>query len=195
VSLVLITDKSGAPRDWADIETACGYYARDKVLWDIGTPLKEYIGGTNKYGETSKIVVSSIICVTGKILGGDFHNKETVHTDRYILYARDHYICAYCGDVNVAKDLTIDHIIPKSRGGKNIWMNTVTSCRECNMKKGSKTPEEAKMHLLYVPYVPTRQEKILLKNRKILADQMEFLLARIPKSSRIWKYKDFASMM
>jgi len=191
VSLVLVTDSAGTPREWADHETACAYYAKKKVLWEIGSNVKEYIGGKNNQGVTSKIAISSIIGVSGPIFGKEFYDRETIFTDRLILYARDHYLCAYCGDQYNFGVLTIDHVQPKSRGGKNIWMNTVTACRSCNHKKGNKTPEEAKMHLLYVPYVPTRYEKILLKNRKVLADQMEFLLARIPKTSRVWKYKGF----
>jgi hypothetical protein len=190
MSLVLVTDKSGTPREWADMETACLYYAKNKVIYDMGNPIKEYYGGVNKDGDRSKITISSIILVTGPVLERSFYEKETIFTDRGILYARDHYLCAYCGDNFSFKELTIDHVMPKSRGGRNIWTNTVTACKSCNMTKGNKTPEEAKMHLLYVPYVPTRHEKILLRNRKILADQMEFLLARIPKNSRIWKNRE-----
>ena len=190
MSLILVTDSAGTPREWADLETACAYYAKKKVLWEVGVNVKEFTGGRNKFGEISKIAISSIIGVTGPIFGREFHEKESKHTDRAILYSRDHYLCAYCGDQFSFSNLTIDHVMPKSRGGKNIWMNTVTACRECNHRKGCKTPEEAKMHLLYVPYIPTRHEKILLRNRKILADQMEFLLARIPKTSRVWTNKE-----
>jgi 5-methylcytosine-specific restriction endonuclease McrA len=76
--------------------------------------------------------------------------------------------------------------MPKSRGGKNNWTNVVAACKPCNHRKGNKTPEEAKMHLLYVPYVPNIFEKMILRNKKILADQMEFLIGRIPKHSRIF---------
>jgi 5-methylcytosine-specific restriction endonuclease McrA len=81
--------------------------------------------------------------------------------------------------------LSKDHIVPKSRGGENSWMNVVTSCRDCNSTKGSKTLKEAKMELLYLPYVPSHYENMILQNRNILADQMEFLLAGVPKHSRI----------
>jgi CRISPR/Cas system Type II protein with McrA/HNH and RuvC-like nuclease domain len=190
MSLVLVTDSSGMPREWADMQTACLYYAKNKVLYPIGNQIKEFVGGRNSEGETSRIAISSIIVVSGPVLGKEFLEKETVYTERSVLYSRDHHMCAYCGDVFSPKDLTIDHVTPKSRGGKNTWMNTVAACKPCNLRKGSKTPEEAKMHLLYVPYRPTRQEKILLKNKKILADQMEFLLARIPKNSRVWTNRE-----
>jgi hypothetical protein len=186
MSYVLITDSAGTPREWADLESACCYYAKKKVLWEIGSQMKEFIGGINNRGEQSRIVISSILGVTGPIFSKTFKEKETQTPERVILYARDQHVCAYCGDVFNFRELTIDHIIAKSRGGKHNWMNTVTACKSCNQRKGDRTPEEAKMHLLYVPYVPTRFEKIFLANKKILADQMEFLMAKIPKTSRVW---------
>ena len=77
------------------------------------------------------------------------------------IYARDRYLCQYCG----AKEgstrtisgkptkvvLTLDHILPESRGGKFSWSNLTSACRECNLKKGDRTPEEANMPLLHPP--------------------------------------------
>lgn len=191
MSLVLVTDSSGMPREWADLQTACLYYAKKKVLFPFGSEIKEFIGGKNDSGEISTIKISSIISVSGPVIGKKFLDRETIHAERSILYSRDQYLCAYCGDEFNNRDLTMDHVHPKSRGGSNSWTNLVTACRTCNIRKGSKTPEEAKMHLLFIPYNPTRQEKILLKNRKILADQMEFLLTKIPKHSRVWSNKDY----
>jgi hypothetical protein len=64
-------------------------------------------------------------------------------------------------------------------------MNSVTACRPCNTRKGNRAPEQANMPLLYVPYVPNRHEHFILRNRRILADQMEYLLAGVPRSSRL----------
>ena len=75
--------------------------------------------------------------------------------------------------------------MPKYHGGENTWMNCVTSCKDCNSKKGHKTLKEAKMELLYIPYEPNWFEHIILQNRNVLADQMEYLLAGVPKHSRI----------
>lgn len=61
----------------------------------------------------------------------------------------------------------------------------VTVCKDCNSKKGHKTLKEARMELLYVPYVPNHFENMILQNRNILADQMEYLLSGVPKRSRI----------
>ncbi|MFO7799835.1 HNH endonuclease [Rhodohalobacter sp.] len=64
---------------------------------------------------------------------------------------RDRHICQYCG---VKSDLTLDHVMPKSRGGKDTWENLVTACNKCNVKKGNRTPDEAKMPLNTTPYRP-----------------------------------------
>jgi CRISPR/Cas system Type II protein with McrA/HNH and RuvC-like nuclease domain len=187
VSLVLVVDKGGMPKDWVNYEIAACYYAKEKVLWELGTKIKSMFGGHNSNGDQSRIDISSIIGVSGPILGDKFYTSQTVYADRMTLYARDRNLCAYCGVQSDNFKLTIDHVLPKSRGGTNHWTNCVTACRPCNHRKGWRTPEEAKMHLLYVPYAPTVHERILLKNRKVLADQMEYLLASIPKDSRVWR--------
>lgn len=182
---VLVVDSTGTPKDWVNLETAACYYALDKVIWQVGQTMTTFRGGWNKNGIQSSIDISSIIGITGPILGKSFLEKKTAYAERSILYARDRHVCAYCGNTFQFKDLTIDHVLPKSRGGKNTWMNTVASCKPCNSRKADRTPEEAKMHLLYVPYIPNAFEKMILRNRRILADQMEFLMARVPKTSRL----------
>ena len=81
----------------------------------------------------------------------------------------------YCGARHKDGALTRDHVVPISRGGRDRWSNVVTACKSCNTRKGNRTPEEARMALLAVPYVPNWAEYLALSNRKILADQMEFL--------------------
>jgi CRISPR/Cas system Type II protein with McrA/HNH and RuvC-like nuclease domain len=72
--------------------------------------------------------------------------------NRQRLYRRDNHECGYCGS---KRNLTIDHIIPKSRGGQNTWMNLVTCCSSCNRLKDDRTPEEAGMKLNIKLYEPT----------------------------------------
>ena len=185
MSLVLITDSAGTPKDWVNYEVAACYYAREKVLWEHGDVLKTFCGGHNYLGEQSHIEISSIVGVSGPIFGHAFYLRETIFADRYTLYGRDRYTCAYCGTCMEGKSLTIDHITPKSKGGKNTWVNCVTACKPCNLRKGSKSLEQSKMQLLYIPYAPNQFEKMILKNRKILADQMQFLITKVPKHSRV----------
>ena len=94
-------------------------------------------------------------------------------------------ICAYCGRHFHFDDLTREHIIPTSRGGFDSWMNCITACRPCNGHKGNRLPEEVHMSLLYLPYVPSLHEDMILRGRRILTDQMEFLLASVPRHSRL----------
>ena len=77
---------------------------------------------------------------------------KKVPLSRQNIFRRDGHKCGYCTST---KDLTIDHIHPKSRGGSNTWKNLVTCCRKCNVKKDNKTTKEAGMHLLVTAYRPT----------------------------------------
>src|SRR3546814_2454131 len=74
--------------------------------------------------------------------------------------------------------------MPASRGGASIWENCVTACRSCNQRKDDRTPEEENMRLLAVPYIPNLAEYLILSNRRILADQMEFLLVHASRPRR-----------
>jgi 5-methylcytosine-specific restriction endonuclease McrA len=80
--------------------------------------------------------------------------KHTVKFSRANIYARDKYSCQYCGSAFNSDELTFDHVIPVSRGGAKTWENIVTSCIDCNRKKGGQTPEEAGMHLIHKPTEP-----------------------------------------
>ncbi len=64
---------------------------------------------------------------------------------------RDRHACQYCGRTGQSATLTLDHVIPRSRGGETAWENLVACCHECNNRKGSRTPEEANMRLARVP--------------------------------------------
>jgi 5-methylcytosine-specific restriction endonuclease McrA len=77
--------------------------------------------------------------------------KKVVLTRKNIL-RRDAYKCAYCGRSDLP--LTIDHIIPKAKGGSESWENLVCACTNCNNRKGSRTPEEANIRLQYKPFKP-----------------------------------------
>lgn len=68
------------------------------------------------------------------------------------LFARDKHTCQYCG--RETRDLTIDHVMPRHRGGKHLWENLVSACKGCNHRKAGRTPEEARMRLLKKPEAP-----------------------------------------
>ena len=73
---------------------------------------------------------------------------------RRTVLARDHYTCQYCGHAFDRKDLNLDHVIPRDRGGPTTWENIVCSCIECNTRKANRTPQEAGMHLVKKPKRP-----------------------------------------
>ena len=67
------------------------------------------------------------------------------------IFLRDNHMCQYCGKTGIASELTLDHILPQSRGGRSVWENLVTCCKVCNSKKGDLTPREADMQVLNKP--------------------------------------------
>lgn len=88
--------------------------------------------------------------------------SRSVPLSRKALFARDGHQCAYCEE---GKAETIDHVDPKSKGGKHEWMNVVSSCAPCNHRKRDRTPEEANMPLRFVPFVPSRAYMLGSRNR------------------------------
>lgn len=77
---------------------------------------------------------------------------------RYNIYIRDRKTCQYCRKHLQADELTFDHVVPRSRGGRSSWENVVAACPGCNIRKGSRTPVEAGMPLLHLPVRPTVRE-------------------------------------
>jgi len=82
---------------------------------------------------------------------------------RRLVFARDAYTCQYCGSSPGASQLTLDHVLPKSRGGKKTWENIVTACKRCNQRKGNHTPAEVRMRLRRSPYRPRYVALVWLK--------------------------------
>jgi 5-methylcytosine-specific restriction endonuclease McrA len=92
----------------------------------------------------------SVIRINSKI-----NTKRYLKVNRHNVFKRDKFQCAYCGDKFSTKELTLDHIIPKSQGGElNLWENLITACGSCNQKKADNTPKQANMPLLYMPIIP-----------------------------------------
>ncbi|MFA6347115.1 MAG: HNH endonuclease, partial [Dehalococcoidales bacterium] len=98
-----------------------------------------------------------------------FFVKRTRRTEqkltRFGVFHRDNYICQYCGKAE--KQLTIDHIVPRSRGGEHTWENTTTACIPCNLHKAGRTPEQAHMTLLSKPRIPRNNLPFYLPHRYV----------------------------
>ncbi len=89
--------------------------------------------------------------------------KLTLRFNRRNLFARDKNTCQYCGLVKPLAQLSFDHVIPTSRGGKTTWENVVCCCLKCNGKKGDKLPKEANMKLIKTPVRPRHNPLISVR--------------------------------
>jgi 5-methylcytosine-specific restriction endonuclease McrA len=181
---VLQLDISGRPQAWVSPREAAVLYATDAVAWTLGDAFQVLRGGIQRVsGRQSRIALHPIIAVRGAVPTRAWRQAPALANPK--LFSRDRHLCAYCGGQFEFDDLTREHIVPVSRGGVDSWMNCITACRGCNGRKGNRLPEEARMPLLYLPYVPSLHEDMILRGRRIVADQMEFLLASVPRSSRL----------
>ncbi len=86
-----------------------------------------------------------------------------VKLSRREIFRRDHYTCQYCN--RISADLTLDHVLPRHRGGAHSWENLVSACRSCNHRKGGRTPEEARMRLIRPPFLPFASPYYLIERR------------------------------
>jgi 5-methylcytosine-specific restriction endonuclease McrA len=182
---VLRTDVAGMPLEWIDYREAVRLYHTEQVAYAVGSLLYIVHGGYSALtGRRSSIDVNSIIPTHGTSKGLAFVRDQYVPPlNNRTLFKRDANLCLYCAMRFPTRDLTRDHITPLSHGGKDDWNNVATACRRCNNHKGGRTPEQASMQLIAVPFTPTYAEYIYLKGRKVLTDQMQYLLAHIPRSS------------
>lgn len=179
---ILRTDVSGMPLEWVSYQDAVRLYFNDQIAYTCGSNIMTIHGGINAITNLrSKVEVNSIIATYG-------NNK--ILTDQYApplnnttLFKRDNHLCLYCGNKFRSENLSRDHVTPLFQGGKDIWVNVVSACKRCNNAKAGRTPEQANMQLLAIPFIPTHAEYIFLQGKVILFDQMEFLKQHFPRSS------------
>lgn len=98
-----------------------------------------------------------------RLLGYDRLPRHDVKFNRRNVYARDHSQCQYCGRRFTTSELSLDHVVPRSQGGVASWTNVVACCLKCNVKKGGRTPEQARMYLIREPIKPRRSPVISIK--------------------------------
>ena len=129
--------------------------------------------------EVIDAIEALVMCLVGKAMPVETYNKKicspsqsfdlpavivlktivkfrfnSVACNRHNVILRDKNQCQYCAKNFSSEQLTLDHVMPKSRGGKNTWTNLVTSCKKCNQKKGCRTPSEASMYPINIPKKP-----------------------------------------
>ncbi len=190
VTRVLKIDISGVPQMWIGVEEAARHYATDSVAYTLGDACVRLHGGNSRLtGLRSVLDIHPIMAVLGTSMADRLlRSPPRLTRFNHKLFRRDCNICAYCGLRYDDADLEREHIVPVCKGGSDHWMNVVASCRSCNQRKANRTPEEANMPLLYLPYVPSRWEDLILQARAghIQGDQMAFLTAGLPESSRLY---------
>lgn len=182
---VLRTDASGMPLEWVDYQAAVRLYHLGQVAYGCGSLLYRVHGGINaRTGLRSRIEVNSIIATYGNSRAlKRVRAHYTPPLNNPALFKRDAYLCMYCGEHFPRAELSRDHVTPISLKGQDVWSNVVTACKRCNNHKAGRTPEQAGMELLAVPFMPTHAEYVYLQGKRVLADQMEFLLAHFPRKS------------
>lgn len=177
---LLKVDTGGRPIRWIGIRDAVRLYVLDKVVADLGGHQITLHGGvSSRTGERSQITVSTIISVRDQSKVWD--KAHTPALTRRALYLRDRGICMYCGEAVTLASMEMEHVVPQSQGGRRSWTNIVSSCERCNDRKRNRTPAEAGMQLLGVPYKPNTAEWLILNGRNMLADQMDYLTRFAPK--------------
>ncbi len=182
---VLRTDVSGMPLEWINHHEAARLICLERVAYAMGGVIYTLRGGINALtGRQSQLHVNAILATQGQHPISHLFSKDyTPPLSNRALFKRDQNLCLYCGQRFLDRDLSRDHIKPISQQGEDTWGNVVAACKRCNNHKAGRTPEQAGMELLAIPFVPTHAEYVFLQGRRILADQMDFLLTHFPRNS------------
>ena len=184
---ILQLDIAGLPIKWVSREYAATLYCKDLIAWEAGEDFLRISGGVSRMtGKASYLDLNTIVAVRGKP-SKRYRRREVPPLTNDSLFHRDDYTCMYCSQQLSRSVLTRDHVHPVALGGKNRWENVVTACKPCNARKDCMTPKQAEdigMKLLAIPYTPNMAEGLILENRRILADQMGFLVTKVGKESR-----------
>lgn len=140
---VLVLNTNYAPLEICSSRRAICLYFLEKV--DILINYEEEV-----HSPSITLRIPSVIKLTDYVR----HNSMELILSRKNIFHRDNYTCQYCGSKSAP--LTIDHIIPKEHGGRDLWENLVSACAACNIIKGNRTPVEAGMVLRKLPVRPNR---------------------------------------
>lgn len=186
---ILRTDAAGMPMEWIDYREAVKLHFLGVIAYSCGSTVFQIRGGISARTRQRSIVeVNSIIATYGNSRSiQKMRNDYVPPLNNRTLFQRDGYLCLYCGGDFHKNDLSRDHVTPVSQDGSDTWNNVVTACVRCNSHKAGRTPEQAQMQLLAIPFTPTHAEYIYLQGRNVLADQMEFLRAHFPRTSPLHK--------
>lgn len=181
---ILRLNIAGHPFEWVSWQEAVCLYARELVVWTLGDAVLRIRGGHSRLdGMPSSIEIHSIIACDGQVVS---KSRPVPPLTNQALFGRDRRHCLYCGGEFTDQELTRDHVVPTSRGGRDRWDNVVAACRRCNHYKGNRLLDEVSLELKALPYVPNYAEYLALINSgRILGDQMDFLRRSFGANSRL----------
>jgi len=145
----LVCDKAGMPHHWASWQDAVVLKYKGLLSYEQGDAAVFHGGMSRMTGERSQIDVGQILFLK-EVLRYDSRVPPLTNQN---LFARDLNMCGYCGRRFQEIKLSRDHIHPVSKGGKNIWMNVITSCKSCNHQKDDNLLADVDMELLFLPYI------------------------------------------
>jgi hypothetical protein len=157
---VLVLDASETPLSTTTI-------LRAEALTKLGTGADRAVILETAHMDGDGADVPAVIKLTNLVDG--FIKSVALASAR--VFFRDDHTCQYCGEQKPVRELTLDHVFPKSRGGDSSWENLTTACKKCNNKKADRTPEEAGMKLLSLPAQPrdTLVFELMVRNQPHLA--------------------------
>lgn len=140
-----------------------GYYqSYDFQSWrEVSEAHARFKGPDDDYVRTVHFEIQAPRII--RLLGYDRLPRQRVKFNRRNLFARDGNRCQYCGKRFATSELSLDHVVPRSRGGGSNWENIVCACLKCNVRKGGRTPREANMHLIKEPVEPRTSPVLDLK--------------------------------
>ena len=159
---VLVLNQNYQPLNVCNVRRAVVLLGRDKAELLIN-------GRGEVHTPTLTFPAPSVIRLMALVRRPLLHRRLS----RKELFTRDSYTCQYCG--REAKNLTLDHVIPRFRGGVHCWENVVTACIPCNHRKAGQTPKEAGMELLREPRAPRPNPYHLFRHRVLLDEWLEFI--------------------
>ncbi len=145
-TLVLNADMQ--PLSWAPLSVWSWQQALVAVMQNRVVQLKSY-DDVMVHSASQHYEVPAVVALKR------YRKRKSVSFTRFHVFLRDEFTCQYCGKQFMAKDLTFDHVQPRSRGGLTRWENIVTACGPDNLRKANKTPREAHMKLMRPPFAPT----------------------------------------
>ena len=153
-----------AKRDAEVVEVAeAGYLGYDFESWIGPAASRTGSAATRSTGSdrSMEILAPRVI----RLMSCERIPTAKVKFNRRNIFARDGNRCQYCGKKQSTQELSLDHVVPKSRGGALSWTNIVVACTKCNARKGGRLPHEAGMHLIREPFAPKRSPLLSLKAR------------------------------